>query len=183
MIYISNAISLQMQGNNELVSVASSVEQARAELSPDISGDRERQESRHGTGYWVYPASSCIGHADVAAVINGQLGLSELGPDSNGVVPRYEMVRSSISLNPGDVLWVAQYCGPRLPEGATTLPEGATIRWYKVTCYPAGRSAKADNIASTMYSAAAEQAEFGGDALEKGARAAWPHLYDENAYD
>jgi len=27
---------------------------------------------------------------------------------------------------------VAQYMGPRLPEGATTLPEGAKIEFWKV---------------------------------------------------
>lgn len=27
---------------------------------------------------------------------------------------------------------VGQYRGPRLPDGATTLPEGATIEWWHV---------------------------------------------------
>jgi hypothetical protein len=37
--------------------------------------------------------------------------------------------RVNVSLKPGDAAIVGQYIGPRLPEGATTLPEGATIKW------------------------------------------------------
>jgi hypothetical protein len=40
--------------------------------------------------------------------------------------------RASITLQPGDVLTVAQYSGPRLPEGATVLPDGAQFRWFEV---------------------------------------------------
>ena len=35
----------------------------------------------------------------------------------------------------GDVV-VAQYSGPRLPEGATELPEGATITFRRVRWFP-----------------------------------------------
>lgn len=63
---------------------------------------------------------SCVGHADTAAVVSGQLGICVT---SN---------RASVTLAAGDVLFVAQYSGSRLPEGATTLPEGATIRWFQV---------------------------------------------------
>jgi hypothetical protein len=38
-----------------------------------------------------------------------------------------------VSLVPGDRVLVGQYSGTRLPEGATTLPEGATIRWLVVS--------------------------------------------------
>lgn len=40
--------------------------------------------------------------------------------------------RASYTLVPGEKLLVAQYKGPRLPEGATKLPEGATIEFYLV---------------------------------------------------
>ncbi len=59
-------------------------------------------------------AQSCVGHADTAAVL--------------GVSCR----RVSVSLKDGDTLLVAQLMGGRLPEGATRLPEGFTIRWAKV---------------------------------------------------
>jgi len=65
-------------------------------------------------------AVSCIGHADTAAVVSSILGRD---------VPAN---RVSISLEAGDVLYVAQLMGGRLPEGATTLPEGFTLKFLRV---------------------------------------------------
>lgn len=63
--------------------------------------------------------SSAIGHADTAAVISALLGAE---------VP---MARVSVpTLQDGDAHYLALYQGPRLPEGATTLPEGATLSFY-----------------------------------------------------
>ena len=64
-----------------------------------------------------FPASavSYVGHADTAAV---------LGVPYN---------RSNLTLRPGDILYVAQLIGGRLPEGATTLPEGFNFKFFKVT--------------------------------------------------
>jgi len=64
---------------------------------------------------------SAIGHADTAAVVSATLGVS---------LPAN---RISIKLMPGDGLLVAQLVGPRLPEGATTLPEGASIEFWIVS--------------------------------------------------
>ena len=64
---------------------------------------------------------SGVGHADTAAVFSEVLGLS---------VP---MNRVSGSLSSGDEVLVGQYSGPRLVEGATTLPEGASIKWLVVS--------------------------------------------------
>ena len=66
---------------------------------------------------------SAVGHADTARLIASQLGLE------------VEVNRTSISLEPGDSLVVAQYTGPRLPEGATALPPGAEIRYFLVRLY------------------------------------------------
>ena len=63
---------------------------------------------------------SVVGHPDTAAVLSGMLGFE---------VP-YNRV--SISLQPGDVLYVAQVVGGRLPEGATTLPEGFKMKFLRV---------------------------------------------------
>lgn len=63
---------------------------------------------------------SAIGHADTAQVLTDELGLE------------IETNRISISLEKGDVLLVAQLIGGRLPEGATTLPEGFTFKYLKV---------------------------------------------------
>ena len=64
---------------------------------------------------------SCVGHADTAAVFSDVLGV------------KVEAVRSTVSLDVGDTLYVGQYVGPRLQEGCSTLPEGATIVWLKVS--------------------------------------------------
>ena len=64
--------------------------------------------------------TSAVGHADTAAVFADVLGVP---------VPTN---RVSVTLEDGDTALVGQYSGPRLPEGATTLPEGATIRWMIV---------------------------------------------------
>ena len=57
---------------------------------------------------------SAIGHQDTANVL--------------GV----EMNRINITLKKGDVAFVAQLQGGRLPEGSTTLPEGFTFKFIKV---------------------------------------------------
>ena len=58
---------------------------------------------------------SAIGHADTAAVL--------------GV----EMNRINVTLATGDVAYIAQLQGGRLPEGSTTLPEGFSFKFLKVT--------------------------------------------------
>lgn len=63
---------------------------------------------------------SCIGHASTARILSSLLGQE---------VP---VNRCNVQLGHFDTAIVAQYHGPRLPEGATTLPEGATIEFYKV---------------------------------------------------
>ena len=64
---------------------------------------------------------SVVGHADTAAVFSSLLGWT---------VP---CNRATFTLVPGTTLVVGQYKGPRLPEGAKTLPEGATVEWIIVT--------------------------------------------------
>ena len=58
--------------------------------------------------------TSAIGHADTARVLG---------------VP---MNRVNVTLRKGDVAYVAQLQGGRLPEGSTTLPEGFTFKYVKV---------------------------------------------------
>lgn len=64
---------------------------------------------------------SAVGHADTAAVFSHQLDTP---------IP---MCRSTVRLTPGSTVLVGQLTGPRLPEGATSLPEGAAITWVTVT--------------------------------------------------
>lgn len=57
---------------------------------------------------------SAIGHQDTANVLN------------------VSMNRISVHLNSGDVAYVAQLIGGRLPEGSTTLPAGFHFIYIKV---------------------------------------------------
>lgn len=63
---------------------------------------------------------SSLGHEDIVNVVNAQLGTS------------FKMNRRTDILETGDAILLAQYKGPRLPEGATTLPEGARIQYYMI---------------------------------------------------
>ena len=88
-----------------------------------LAGDADltvRQVGLHFARKLAGGATSAVGHADTAAVFSDVLG-----------VP-VACDRVSVTLNPGDVALVGQYSGPRLPEGATSLPEGATIKWLLV---------------------------------------------------
>lgn len=69
---------------------------------------------------------SAIGHENTAKVVSSMLGF-EVKPN-----------RVSIRMSESDVLYVAQYTGPRLPEGATTLPEGASLEFFEVTFHQEG---------------------------------------------
>ena len=64
---------------------------------------------------------SAVGHADTAAVFSAVLGVC---------VP---VNRATVALKAGERALLGQYSGPRLPEGATSLPEGATIKWLLVS--------------------------------------------------
>ena len=64
---------------------------------------------------------SAVGHADTAHVFEAVLG--------DVIVP---CNRVTVTLRPGDTAILGQYSGPRLPEGATALPEGASIKWVLV---------------------------------------------------
>lgn len=57
---------------------------------------------------------SAIGHADTAHVLG------------------FEPNRVNVSLQKGDVAYVAQLTGGRLPEGSTTLPEGFHFKYIRV---------------------------------------------------
>lgn len=64
--------------------------------------------------------TSVVGHPDTANVLSSMLGT---------LVP---FNRVNMHLQKGDVLYVGQVTGGRLPEGATTLPEGFAITFLKV---------------------------------------------------
>lgn len=70
------------------------------------------------------PWQSAMGHADIARLVGLDIGID---------VP---VNRVSLKLGPQDYLYVAQYMGPRLPEGTTELPDGSSISYFLVTVTP-----------------------------------------------
>lgn len=63
---------------------------------------------------------SAVGHKETASILSEMFGVD---------VP---FARKTVLMDPGDAAIVAQYIGPRLPEGATTLPKGASIEFRLV---------------------------------------------------
>ena len=105
-IYLANAFSLQMiQNDAAMISVSKvSVEHVKVYLF-----DR-----------WAAVVSA-IGHADTARIV-GRLLKAEWLPAN----------RINVTIQPGDLLIVAQVTGGRLPEGSTELPDGVAIQFYFV---------------------------------------------------
>ena len=66
---------------------------------------------------------SAVGHADTAALFSTILGV------------KIPCNRVTVTLKSGESALLGQYSGPRLPEGATTLPEGASIKWVLVNVF------------------------------------------------
>ena len=88
-----------------------------------IVGDADivvREVSRTMAASLAAHCPNAVGHVDTAAVFSSVLGVE---------IP---CNRVTAALEDGDVALVGQYSGPRLPEGATSLPEGATIKWLIV---------------------------------------------------
>ena len=88
-----------------------------------VGGDADitvREVSQNTAAILAANCTSAVGHADTAAVFSSVLG-----------VP-VACNRATVTMKDGDVALVGQYSGPRLPEGATSLPEGATIKWMVV---------------------------------------------------
>ena len=59
--------------------------------------------------------------------------LSVVGHQDTANVLGVAFNRVSVKLAKGDVLYVAQIVGGRLPEGCTTLPNGFSFKFLKVT--------------------------------------------------
>ena len=103
MKYIVNSFSLNMLSTFKVNISLTELSLEQARLEYDCSRNQ-----------------SAIGHADTAKIVSALLQKE---------VP---CNRATLSLKAGDSLLVAQYRGPRLPEGCTVLPEGSTIEWALV---------------------------------------------------
>lgn len=119
MIYVGNAFSLQM------VQDCTVRIEAVTKLDVQLAIDEVRFKSE---------LQFCIGHADTAAVACSELnnGYRYLGNSANKLKLEEVFQRRNINLRQGDVLYVPQVIGGRLPEGCTELPEGVRMQWRKV---------------------------------------------------
>ncbi len=104
MVYLSNAFSLQMTEADK-PHVISTTPVTASETAEALRG-----------GF-----VSAIGHADTARVVSGLLDID------------VKCNRVNIRLAPTDTLYVAQVTGGRLPEGATTLPDGMALAFIRLT--------------------------------------------------
>ncbi|MCX7939931.1 MAG: hypothetical protein N2545_10925 [Thermoflexales bacterium] len=73
-------------------------------------------------------AKPAIGHADTARLVARQIA-----PQREDEFVAAAAQRPTLNLTYGDELLVAQYVGPRLPEGATELPPDARIEYFLVS--------------------------------------------------
>ena len=104
-LYICNAFSLSML----------------PEWAEGVSTKRlSSEEARQLVNQFADKVVSAIGHADTCQVFRGILN-AYLEPN-----------RVSVQLDRAILALVGQYQGPRLPEGATCLPEGASIQWFLI---------------------------------------------------
>ena len=78
-----------------------------------------QEGAREYLKFWAN-ITSAVGHESTAAILTEQLGVT---------IP---MNRCNVVMDKFTTLLVGQYNGPRLQEGATSLPEGASIKWLLV---------------------------------------------------
>ncbi len=129
MTYIVNAFSLNMIDSQEFP-VSVNVMPLEIGLGYTVMDD--------GYGDQVYFTK--IGHYDATELVSG-IGHADTCNQLNELLkgsqvywsPNYKMNRVSLKLKKGSTVVVAQYTGPRLPEGTTVLPEGANFKFYEVT--------------------------------------------------
>jgi hypothetical protein len=122
MVYVTNAFSLNMLPENCTVANI---------LVTKISPDTAREFLRRNN------FQSYLGHPDLASIASNLLGVS------------LEVNRSNLTVKEGDAVLVVQYRGPRLPEGTTQLPEGATIEFWLVDIFMEDIDGGDENVSVT----------------------------------
>lgn len=87
----------------------------------------EAREAVAQPGVTLVPA---VGHGDTAAIIAGALGLAL--PQVNDRITVRLSGNGQGRWEDCEIALIGAYTGPRLPEGCTTLPAGATLEWWIV---------------------------------------------------
>ena len=109
MITIVNAFSLQM------LDLSACVEVVRVKIDP-INEQATLADLLEENVY-----VSAVGHVDTANLFTNLLGVN------------VACNRVNVQLTEDNSLLVGQIVGGRLPEGATTLPEGVKVQWMFVS--------------------------------------------------
>ena len=109
MLYVTNAFSDNMINWSEHPEITSTTKVVDYDKISSLLIIRHRND-------W----KSIVGHADTARLLEADLCHAvEIATN-----------RESITIDPAnDQLLIGQYIGPRLQEGTSELPEGASIRW------------------------------------------------------
>lgn len=103
--FLTNAFSLNMLNTNACL------------IMDMITPEKARQALSN-----IADIKNAIGHPDTARIVQNILDVELPTPE-----------RMNVSFMPDkDIMIVAQYTGPRLPEGATELPEGAVIQFWEI---------------------------------------------------
>lgn len=123
---LANSFSLQMLGQegnyeNGEWKTTLTVKEIDLEKVKEIFKEKSYLADRYDENLTItHDCISFVGHQETANILSKMLGWKIL------------MNRKSFHIEEGETIVVAQYVGERLPEGATTLPEGATIRFFLV---------------------------------------------------
>jgi len=143
MIYLSNAFSLQMlnEGNPIIRKLS---EKEIPELLLTLDDDVNE--------FFLRP-KSIVGHQDTANVLSDVLKVN------------VAYNREQVVLNIGDVLFVAQYTGGRLPEGATELPVGSTFIFYQISIVKWNPTEEHEKV-STFYFAYIDEGDCPGSLVK-----------------
>jgi len=122
--FLLNAFSLSMVPEGAVLEIIPVTDAQAREFAVQVETLDRASQAGETPQAWL-AATSAIGHADTASVLSGILGVQ---------VP---VNRTNVMLVPGhDAAIVAQYSGPRLPEGTKILPDGAEITWFAVHVHP-----------------------------------------------
>jgi len=143
---VLNAFSLQMLPEGGTVKIEKTGIESLIETNTWTKkgynpGDGDRSQMK---SFLRGDLECCIGHQNTCDVLAGMISEKIGNPVS------LSANRVSIALVPGEEIIVAQYIGPRLPEGATELPEGAKIEFLRVTVLDPREEEKKNNSIATL---------------------------------
>ena len=118
---------------------------------------------------------SCIGHADTANVL------------SNLLQNEISCNRVTVQLKQNEKCIVAQYIGPRLPEGSLRLPEGSKIEFFLVKMKSRKSFEKMISLQKDISKLAHDIGGWGDlisiDDVKKVLKNNFPHYFCEHAFD